>query len=139
VRKTLIAAAAAGALFAVPMLAQAGAPECEITGDAEDGYWECRLTEGYSNIPAWPEDLDLFYDATDPGVGDEIEDYLDGAVAPYDAWQAVVYYNGTAWVQHFNNPPLQSFQTLTELESGTSYWLFVTEESTLSLPEMSGE
>lgn len=136
-RKTLIAAAAAGALLAVPVLAGPSAPECEVTGDAEDGFWECRLTEGYSNIPSWPEGLDLFYDADDPQVGDQIEDFLDGAVSPYGAWQAVVHYDGTAWLQHFNNPPLQSFQTLRSLEGGTSYWVFVSEEATLSLPDLS--
>ena len=135
-RKTLIAAAAAGALFAVPVFAGPATPECETIGDTEDGYWECQLFEGYTNLPSWPEGMELFYDQDDPEVGDQIEDFLDGAVAPYDAWQAIVYYTGSEWLQHFNNPPLQSFQTLTELEAGASYWLYVTEESVLSLPDL---
>ena len=136
-RKTLIAAAAAGALFAVPVFAGPSAPECQVIGDAEDGYWECLLTEGYSNIPAWPEGLDLFYDAEDPLVGNEIDDFLDAAVEPTTAWQALVHYDGSMWLQHFSDPPLQSFQTLSTVEGGETYWVFVTEEATLSLPDLS--
>jgi hypothetical protein len=51
---------------------------------------------------------------------------------PAPVWDTIAHYDGTAWKQTFLNAPLPSFNTLTSVEFGKTYWIFVTADSTLS-------
>jgi hypothetical protein len=61
---------------------------------------------------------------------DEVIAYLDANIEP-DVWDSIARFEEGEWRQTFRAAPLPSFNTLTELVSRETYWLFVTEEAVL--------
>jgi hypothetical protein len=81
-----------------------------------------ELFEGWNLVEDWP-----IGEASSAG---EVIEVLDNSVEP-NVWDSIAYYDGSAWLQTFANAPLPSFNTLTELQTGEDYWLFVTADAEL--------
>jgi parallel beta-helix repeat protein len=82
------------------------------------------LFEGWNLVPDWPGD--------EAGTAAEVIALLDASVDP-NTWDSIAHFTGSIWLQTFANAPLPSFNTLTDLEEGEDYWLFVTADTQLFL------
>jgi photosystem II stability/assembly factor-like uncharacterized protein len=107
-----------------------------VLGTYGQGAWAYELGaaqglfEGWNQLPAWPGGA-----IDGPGA---IVAALDAAVSSAGRgaapWQSIAWYDGAAWLQTFAAAPLPSFNTLTAIEPGEDYWLFVTQDATLLFP-----
>jgi hypothetical protein len=89
---------------------------------------QIELFEGWNFIPGWQAE-------SVSGV-DLVIDALDGSVAPI-VWTTVAHYDPVTdeWLQTFRQAPLPSFNTLTGLQQGQDYWIFVTGDALLTFAD----
>jgi uncharacterized repeat protein (TIGR01451 family) len=80
------------------------------------------LFEGWNEVEDWGG-------ASTSGVANVIA-LLELLIEP-DVWDSIAQYDGAVWLQTFSDAPLPSFNTLTEIEAGEDYWIYVTEEALL--------
>jgi hypothetical protein len=91
-----------------------------LAGLQHDGL---PLFEGWNQLQAFPRGV--------AGVDRTIA-YLNAAVDPGVSWETVAHFEDGAWRQAFRAAPLPAFNTLSEVEPGGDYWLFVSREAALS-------
>jgi Cohesin domain len=98
---------------------------CSTTGASVSiGQGATHLFEGWTEVGSWPGSS-IF------GV-EPIIAALNGGVSP-NVWESIAGYREGEWRSTFKNAPLGSFNTLTSVVSGESYWLYVTAEADLSV------
>jgi hypothetical protein len=80
------------------------------------------LFEGWNLVSPWEG----------PYIGDDaVTAYFEGSIS--GDWDAVAYYDGAQWLQRFQDPPLPSFNTLDEVVRGWAIWLFVPQDTQLTV------
>jgi hypothetical protein len=84
------------------------------------------LFEGWNRVPDWREDAEA------NGMRAVLETMF--LLLTPDRWEAVAHFDGDEWDQTFADAPLPSFNTLTRLEAGQTYWIFVPADAELAAP-----
>jgi hypothetical protein len=114
-----------------PTSTETGTPSATATATEEPG---CPLFEGWNLVC----DGDGEWPGPPLTTGDEIEAFMNANIDP-NVWLAVAIFRADQgpegmWEVYYKDAPLDSFNTLDNIQPGDAVWIYVTTDATLTIP-----